>query len=188
MKTRTLALIGGLAAAALTASQANAYVQVVGNGKAHDCFIYAKAGLDPDAGITLCTEALNEEYLSAHDRAGTMINRGVMESSKGQLDDAMADYEASIKIDPTLGDAYVNRGAALISQKRYADALVDINKGIALGVSYPHLGYYNRAVAEELLGQYRESYYDYKHVLELEPNFTKASDELKFFIVTNKPG
>jgi tetratricopeptide (TPR) repeat protein len=141
MKTRTLLGCLIVAGASCVALQANAYVQVVGNGKAHDCFIAAKSGVNPDAGITLCTEALNEEYLSAHDRAGTLINRGVMESARGRINDAMADYESSITVDPTLGDAYVNRGAALISMKRYSEALADFNKGISLGMSYPHLGY-----------------------------------------------
>ena len=73
--------------------------------------------------------------------------------------------------------------------KRYDEALADISKGIELGMSYPDIGYFNRGVAEELTGQFKASYYDFKHVLELEPNFTRASDQLKNFTVTVvKPG
>src|SRR6185437_11216598 len=61
------------------------------------------------------------------------------------------------------------------------------NKGIELGVSFPHIGYYDRAVAYQLLGRYKEAYYDYKKVLEIEPNFTQASDRLKDFVVTRVP-
>jgi tetratricopeptide (TPR) repeat protein len=54
-------------------------------------------------------------------------------------------------------------------------------------MSYPHIGYYDRAVAEQMLGRYKEAYYDYKKVLELEPNFVMASERLKDFVVTRAP-
>jgi tetratricopeptide (TPR) repeat protein len=54
-------------------------------------------------------------------------------------------------------------------------------------MGYPHIGYYDRAVAEQMLGRYKEAYYDYKKVLELEPNFTMASERLKDFVVTRVP-
>jgi tetratricopeptide (TPR) repeat protein len=165
---------------------AQAFVQVLGNGRAHACFLAAKSGINVDSGVSLCTSALAEDEMSSHDRAGTYVNRGVMESAKGQVEEAMADYNASIMLMPNLGDAYIDRGTALITLKRYDEALEDINKGISLEMSYPHLGYFNRAVAEELMGRYQDSYYDFKHVLELEPNFTLAIEQLRNFTVTRK--
>ena len=88
---------------------------------------------------------------------------------------------------PSLGDGYVDRGAALIALKRYDEAIVDINKGIALGQTYEQIGYYNRGVAEFFLGQITESYHDYKKALEIAPDFTLASEQLKNFVVTRKP-
>jgi tetratricopeptide (TPR) repeat protein len=75
----------------------------------------------------------------------------------------------------------------LIKQGRHEEALGQINKGIALGMAFVHIGYYNRAVAEQLLGRFRESYYDYKKVLEIEPSFKLASERLKDFTVTRAP-
>jgi hypothetical protein len=37
------------------------------------------------------------------------------------------------------------------------------------------------------MGKYNEAYYDYKKVLEIEPNFTQASERLKDFVVTRTP-
>jgi tetratricopeptide (TPR) repeat protein len=163
---------------------ANAAVSVFGDGKAHDCFIAAKTGINLHAGLAICNAALNDDPLTTKNLAATYINRGVIEVTLGQHEDAMADYNHGIALTPDLGDAYVDRGSAYIFLKRYDDAMADINKGIALGVSYPEIGYYNRGLAEELTGKYKEAYYDFKHVLELQPNFTKASDELKYFTVT----
>ena len=69
----------------------------------------------------------------------------------------------------------------------YEEALARINKGMELGASFPHIGYYDRALALELLGRYKEAYYDYKKVLELEPRFAMAEERLKDFVVTRVP-
>ena len=38
---------------------------VIGNQLAHDCYIMAKAGIDPVNGIATCTSALENEALIA---------------------------------------------------------------------------------------------------------------------------
>jgi tetratricopeptide (TPR) repeat protein len=171
----------------LMAAPAHALVTVVGDGLAHDCFLMAKAGNDPSRGIATCDEALTESALDAHARAGTYINRAVMKVALGRVDDAMRDYDEGITIMPNLGDGYVDRGAALIQLKRYDDAMADINKGIGLGLSYEHVGYYDRGVAEFYMGRIKESYYDYKKALEIEPDFQPAAEQLKIFVVTRVP-
>lgn len=175
------------AALLLLSAPAHALVTVVGAGMAHDCFVAAKAGTDPRGAIAICNLALAEETLSIRARAGTYVNRAVMKSALGRVDDALADYNSGLSLDPELGDGYVDRGAALITLKRYDEALVDINKGIGLGQSYEQVGYYNRGVAEFFLGRTTESYYDFKKALEIAPEFTQASDQLKNFVVTRKP-
>ena len=119
--------------------------------------------------------------------AATYDNRGVMLDQLGHVERAAADFNKAIEIQPDLGDPYVNLGAMLIKKKEYAAALDQINKGMDLGMSFPHLGYYNRAITEQMLGRYKEAYYDYKKVLELEPNFIMASERVKDFVVTRTP-
>src|SRR5581483_1963437 len=67
----TVALLG--AALLLMPLRAHALVMVVGDGLAHDCFLIAKAGKDPQKGIATCNEALTEEALDPGQRAGTYI-------------------------------------------------------------------------------------------------------------------
>ena len=174
------------AALLLIPARAHALVTVVGAGLAHDCFLIAKMGNEPVKGIATCDEALAEEALDPQQRAGTYINRAVMKAALGRIDDAMRDYDQGITLKPDLGDGYVDRGAALIMLKRYDEAMADINKGIGLGLSYAHVGYYNRAVAEFYLGRISESYFDYKKTLEIAPDFAPALAQLKNFTVTRK--
>lgn len=169
----------------LTAASAQVLVSV-GNSRARSCYLAAKNGFSSDDLIKTCSASLDEENLSPKDRAATYDNRGIMENSLGRLDQALASFAAAIATDDSLGDAYVNRGTVLIRQKKYEDALAEIDKGIGLGMAFLHIGYYNRAVAEELLGRYREAYYDYMHALELEPSFTAASERLKMFRVIRR--
>jgi lipoprotein NlpI len=166
---------------------ANAVVMVLGNELAHDCFLIAKAGTEPVVGIATCSSALENQALSPHDRAGTFVNRGAIKMSLGRVDDAMNDYNTGISIMPTLADAFVDRAGAFIMQKHFDEAMTDVNHGIDLGPTYPFVGYYNRAVAEQLSGKFQEAYYDYQKTLELEPKFAPAAEHLKDFVVTKKP-
>jgi len=177
----------GCAALLLLSAPAHALVAVLGAGMAHDCFIAAKAGIDLRGGIAICDMALAEEALDVRARAGTYVNRGVMKIALGHTDQALADYDSGLALFPGLGDGYVDRGAALIALKRYDEAMVDINKGISLGQTYEQIGYYNRGVAEFYLGRIPESYRDFKKALEIAPDFTRASDQLKNFVVTRQP-
>lgn len=184
MKAYAVLLAAGFS---LLPAHADALVMVVGSRLAHDCFLTAKAGTDPVGGISTCDEALREEALDPHQRAGTYVNRAVMKVALGRVDEAMRDYDQALAMTPDLGDGYVDRGAALISLKRYDEAMTDINKGIGLGLSYEHVGYYDRGVAEFYLHRITESYYDYKKALEIEPGFQPATEQLKNFVVTRAP-
>jgi len=170
----------------MTATTAQILVSI-GNSRARSCYLGAKNGFASDDLIKLCSSSLEEENLSAKDRAATYDNRGILENSLGRFDQALASFNAAIAIDASLGDAYVNRGTVMIRQKKYENALAEIDKGIGLGMAFLHIGYYNRAVAEELLGRYRDAYYDYMHTLEIEPNFAAARERLKLFRVIH-PG
>jgi tetratricopeptide (TPR) repeat protein len=192
MKARILLTLSVLG---LTAVMVPAQAQVVvsiGNSVAHACFIAAKTvnftvhRTDLMGGVAICDQALLLEPLTTVDRAATYDNRGVINDVMDHTDEALADFNRSIAL-TELGDAYVNRGSVYIKKKQYDKALADINKGMGLGMSFPFIGYYDRAVAEELMGQYRDAYYDYKHVVELEPNFTAASERLKDFTVIQTP-
>ena len=156
-------------------------------GYAHDCFDFAKSGTDPYDGVETCTLAIQREALSRKDLAATYDNRGVMLDRLGRTEKAADDFHMSMSVYTELGDPYVNLGSMLIKQRQYDSAIEQINKGIALGVSFPHIGYYDRAIAEEMSGHIKEAYYDFKKVLELEPNYAPAIERMKDFVVTRTP-
>jgi lipoprotein NlpI len=163
---------------------ASAFVVVLGNDLAHDCYMMAKAGINNEESVATCDGALANAPLSPHDRAGTLVNRGAIEIAMGRISSAMNDYNQGIAIKADLADAYIDRAGAFIYEKKFSEAMADVNHGIELGPTYPFVGYYNRAVAEQLTGDFKAAYLDYKKTLELEPKFKPAADRIKDFSIT----
>ena len=182
-----LATALGAAALALAAAPgAQAAVTVIGGGMAQACSQAAVGGETETKFIELCTLALETEYLNPKDRAGTLVNRGVLKLRRTDYFDARRDFDQAIKIRPELGEAYVNRGAAAIGQKRYADSLPDINRGLELGVEEPAKAYYNRALAHEGLEDAKSAYLDYRRAAEIRPDWTAPLEQLTRFTVSRR--
>ena len=178
-----------LGAALVLAAPASAQTVVtVGIGLAQDCFLYAKLGKDAASGVDICNQAIARDVLTGKDKAATYDNRGIILDVMGRTDMAADDFNRAIALDPGLGDPHVNLGSILIKKHQYADALDQINKGLDLGVSYSHIGYFDRAVAEQMMGRFKEAYYDYKKVLEIEPGYAGATERLRDFTVIRSPG
>lgn len=183
MKLRGMpaALTAGLVATAIGSAQAA--VTVLGNGVAHSCYQFAEYGGNTTDGIATCSFALEQETISVRDRAATFVNRGILRARKEDAEGALADYDRGLAMDSTLAEGYVDRGAAMIALQRYDDAVTDIDKGISLGTNSPQIAYYDRAIADEALGNIRAAYEDYKKATEIQPNFQLALDQLSRFRV-----
>ena len=72
------AALMALAAALAAGGAARASVTVIGGGLAETCSRAALSGKVDARLEESCTEALEKEMLSARDRAGTLVNRGVL--------------------------------------------------------------------------------------------------------------
>ena len=178
--------------ALFAAVPAQAAVMVIGSTIGHACYAAAERPFGAANGEQTCTLALNDGAISLRDRAATYINRGVIRISMQQYDGALRDFERAIAEGehlsaPDLGVAYVDRAAVLNSLKRYQEARDSASKGIDLGTSRPEIGYYERAIAAESLGDFKAAYYDYKQAVAIGPGLTLASEQLKRFRVVPKP-
>jgi tetratricopeptide (TPR) repeat protein len=176
-------LIGGIAAAAFVVPQAQAAVTVLGNGIAHACYEAAEFGGNAHDGIAECSLALDEAALPIGDRAATFVNRGILKSQNNDPNGALDDYNRGLELKPGLGEAYVDRGAVMILFQRYDDAIKDIDKGLSLSPNKPEIAYYDRAVADEAVGDIRGAYEDCKKAVEIAPDFTLAIEDLAHFKV-----
>jgi tetratricopeptide (TPR) repeat protein len=124
--------------------------------------------------------------LAGRDLAGTHVNRGVLYMRNTEWGRAMDDFDLALSIDSRMGEAMVNRGALMIAQKRFAEGIAEIDRGLALHPEEPERAYYNRALAEEQLDNVKGAYYDYLRASELAPTWTAPQEELKRFSVGPK--
>jgi len=184
----TKRLIAGAAAVAALAlaAEARASVTVIGGGLAEACSKAALSGKSDMRSEASCTEALEKEMLSSRDRAGTLVNRGVLKMRRLNWASATQDFTAAMRIRPDMGEAYVNRGAVSIGEHRYAESLPDLNKGLQLGVEEPAKVYFNRALAYEGLDDEKSAYFDYQKAVELSPDWDAPKNELVRFHVERK--
>jgi tetratricopeptide (TPR) repeat protein len=182
-----LALTTTAAFALLAVQSVSAHeVQVVGAGTSQSCIAQAQdANADLDSAVKGCTEALTYQPMSLDDRVGTLINRGILRARMSDSNGALDDYNDAISMDASAGAAYLNRSATLLALKRYSDAKRDADKAIELRATPLEAAYYNRAVAEEGLGDVQSAYADYNAALKTQPNFQPAKDQLTRFKVVH---
>jgi lipoprotein NlpI len=161
-------------------------MSVLGGGLAEACSKAALADRADAVSLATCDNALESEDLDSHDRAGTYINRGVMRLRRDEFELARADFDAAIALAPTIGEAFVNRGAAFVGEKRYEAGLADINSALRLGVKEPEKAYFNRALAYEGLDDEKSAYMDYQQALALKPGWALPEHELLRFTVSRR--
>lgn len=158
-------------------------VTVLGGGMARHCSDAALKGESDRRFEAVCTAALQTEVLAHRDRAGTFVNRGVLRLRRLEFNAARGDFDDAVQLQPDLPEAYANRGAALVGQRRYAEGLADINRALQLGVSEPEKAYFNRALANEGLDDLKQAYFDYRKAAELSPGWEAPRKELARFTV-----
>ena len=172
----------GLAAA----GEAQGAVTVIGGGLAQACSEAAVGGENDARFVEVCDQALETEFMKPRDRAGTYVNRGVLKLRRASFSEASRDFDQAARIQPDMGEAYVNRGAASIGLRRYAASLPDINRGLELGVNEPAKAYYNRALAYEGLDDAKSAYFDYQKAVEISPYWSAPREQLTRFTVSRR--
>jgi tetratricopeptide (TPR) repeat protein len=176
----------GAAFAALIAGPALAAVTVIGDSSAQQCSDAAFHDRADQASLEICNQAISNSMMGRRDLSGTYINRGVIYMNRSDFNDAREDFNHAIQVDPDIGEAWVNRGAIDILDKRFKDGISDIDKGLSLGTMEPAKAYYNRGVAYESIDDEKSAYLDYQQALTLEPNWDLPKQELLRFTVTRK--
>jgi Tfp pilus assembly protein PilF len=170
----------------LSAGSASAAAFVLGGGMANACSKAAIEGRDDRESLVLCDMALESQPLLRRDRAATFVNRGVIQLRRKDYAEAREDFDTAVKLDPSMGEAFVNRGAALVAQRRFKEGVVEIDRGLALGADEPEKAYFNRALAHEGLDDMKAAWLDYQKALEIRPDWDAPRRELTRFTVTRE--
>ena len=158
-------------------------VVISAGGLAQACYQAAKAeGVTADA-LHVCETALQYEELAPHDRAGTLVNQGVLLIRKKAYAEALAGLDEARKLAPDIPEIAVNRGAALLGLHRWVEAKAALDLGLGANPSEPEKAYFNRAEAEEALGDLKSAYLDFAKAIEIAPKWDAPRQEIRRYTV-----
>jgi tetratricopeptide (TPR) repeat protein len=160
---------------------------VLGGGMGEACYQGARDEISPRMGLDMCTEAIDKEAMNLRDLAATHVNRGIFRMRLKDGPGALADFDRAARLQPRMGDIYVNRGVLLLTMNRDTEAMAELNRGLELGSERPEIAYYGRAVLHELAGRFKEAYTDYQKAVELAPKWSLPRDQLQRFKVVPAP-
>lgn len=176
-------LAGAVVAASFFATSAHAQIVVYGTGPSQDCYVSAVNGASDRTSIAVCDLALNHDFLTRVDRAATHVNRGVLHLRRGADARALSDFEHSAALNPSVGEAHLMRGIALLQLGRLGEANDALSQAITLNVSRPERAYYYRGAANEEAGNAHAAYADYRRAADLAPGWRSPQTELARFQV-----
>ena len=87
---------------------------------------------------------------------------------------------------PELAEIYVNRGAILMQQRRWTEAIAQIEHGIALKPAELEKAYFNRGLAREHLDDFRGAYADLSMAAKLKPDWDAPKIEMQRYTVVRR--
>jgi len=100
-------------------------------------------------------------------------NAGVILEGQGKLQEAVAKYGQAIRLDPTMAQAYSNRGTTRLALENYPEALSDLNEAIRRN-PFEARFYYNRGNVYWYLGDFEKEVQDLTEAIRLDPYMARA--------------
>ena len=120
----------------------------------------------PDIKIGACTRLIQSGQLDNNNLSIVFWNRGTGYNRKGQYDQAIRDFDETIRLKPDDAYAFNNRGNAYAGKGEYDRAIRDFDEAIRLKPDYAR-AFGNRGEAYEKLGRRDQALRNYKKLYEL---------------------
>jgi tetratricopeptide (TPR) repeat protein len=117
---------------------------------------------------------LTDKVLETQKEAELYLWRGNTWYYKEDYDNAIADYDKVIEINPNFTDVYYNRGLAWFAKKEYDKAIEDYTKVIDLKPDYADVYYTDRGNAWMAKKKYDNAIADYTEAINKNPAFENA--------------
>ena len=153
-----------------------------GGAEARSCYLAATTAANrmftSREDLETCDRALETGILKRRDRAGTLVNRAIVETSLSRYQDAFADYHSALAIVPDLPEAYVGRGNIYFLAGKLDRAIEDYSRALELNISRAYIAHLNRGMAYEKLGRYDVAEADYRQALAAQPDWELAKQKL----------
>ncbi|MBW2286325.1 MAG: tetratricopeptide repeat protein [Deltaproteobacteria bacterium] len=107
---------------------------------------------------------------------------GTIAEDRGQLDEAVEYYRASLRVEPRQHEAHNNLGNALRLRGEFDEAAVAIERSLAVQPSYG-LAHNSLGLVRHDQGEFAEAVRSFEHALEIDPDFAAAQTNLGITLV-----
>jgi tetratricopeptide (TPR) repeat protein len=181
---RKISLAAGILVACAVAGPAEASVLVLGSDAGKECYEAARNQISSMDALARCDLALDQAALTSEEKVATFVNRGVVKLYRGNYQDAIQDFDRAIALDPSEPESYLNKASALLrSEASPAEAKALFSQALERDTRRPELAFFGRAIANELTGDIKSAYQDYKRAQEAAPRWQQPRRELSRFQV-----
>ena len=123
------------------------------------------ANRDPDRSIAACSKVLARSPT----RAEAFHNRGLAFAAKGNLNQAISDITAGIRLDPQRAYRWQERGELNTQLGNYQQGISDITQAIRLDPTPRAFRFHNRGQAYRGLGDLTHAIADFNEAIRLDP-------------------
>lgn len=127
-------------------------------------------GNDPDGRMADMTFLVEEVYPN---QSLAWYARGIIYAAQGNLENAIADYDEAIRLNPEDANAYNNRGFEKYRLGNIEGAITDYDEAIRLDPENANL-YINRGDAKQEIGDLVGAIADYNEAIRLKPEYYNA--------------
>ncbi|NJM09853.1 MAG: tetratricopeptide repeat protein [Bdellovibrionaceae bacterium] len=142
-----------------------------------------------NAGIALEDKGKYKEALLAYSiatasdptNAKAWVNRSNVKRTLGDLKGALEDAQEAVKLDPKDALAFHSKAQTLIAQKKYSEAILELDRGIAIRGDILAQLYQARGHANAKAGRLELAVADTKKAMELDPNEEELYCNLAIF-------
>jgi tetratricopeptide (TPR) repeat protein/S1-C subfamily serine protease len=132
-----------------------------------------KAGILDKQTQYLSAISIYNEIIRRNPESYAYLNRGKAKSDLGNKQEAIADYDRAIAINPKYAEAYSNRGNDKSDLGNKQGAIADYDRAIAINPKLA-LAYNNRGNARSALGNKQEAIADYDRAIAINPKYAEA--------------
>jgi tetratricopeptide (TPR) repeat protein len=118
------------------------------------------------------------EAMAPPETAQEWFERGLKQAQIGELDAAIASWDAAIVIEPTLAPAWHNRGSALGNMGRLEEALLNFQEAATHNPEDAYV-WFNHGMVLEALDRNGQAIPSYEKALALNPDFAEAQSRIQ---------
>ena len=143
----------------------------------------SRSGTVTDAATQTCQQALGWAHFVPDELGPVLSNNGVLHLIRGDYQAALTDFNAALRAGAEASSTLNDRGLAEAGLHQYQAAVDSYGQALAKATANQERIYFNRAMAQEDLGNLKAAFLDYRKANELAPNWRKAANELSRFKV-----